>query len=264
MPCAASASILKIEMKPSSIKTSSFFDSLIASADLELEERGRRRLYVLFLLISVLPLIPFSIYHFHLGNLNYGIINSFTSLIMIILILTIRRASSGLFHFRFIAVLFQAGMVYWAYKGAVGGYATLLIMIYPPFVFFLLGRREGLLFSLSILFFTALFMLNPGGINDGFEHPLSYVVRHLLALTILILFAYNYESVRQHFKQGMLEEKRKLEEHRDNLEKIVAQRTSELVRINRELKNPETNWPKARSDTASLQIPYATSSGPPT
>ncbi len=227
----------------------SWFDSLISSADLTLEDRGRRRLYVLFLLIILTPLLPFSIHHFRIGNLNYGIINAIVSLIMLILILTIRRASTGLFHFRLIAVLFQIGMVYWAYKGAVDGYATLLIMTYPPFVFFLLGRREGLLFFLSILFFTALFMINPGGINDGFNYPVTYTVRHLLALTILILFAYNYESVRQHFKQGMLDEKKKLEEHKDNLEKIVAQRTAELVRINRELE-------KSRDDLAESEKRY--------
>lgn len=231
------------------LSPSAFLDFIISAHDLTLEERGRRRLFVLFLLIIVIPLIPFSIHHFLQGNTIYGIINSTTSLIMIILILTIRGAVSGSLHFRFISIVFQAAMVYWAYKGAVDGYATLLIMIYPPFVFFLLGRREGLFYSLSILFFTALFMINPGGINDGFNYPISFVVRHLLALTILILFSYNYETVREHFKQGMLNEKKKLEEHRDNLEKIVAQRTSEIVRANQELE-------KSRDELAESESRY--------
>lgn len=239
-----SAVRLQCDMKNSNIHKakSTFFDSLISIYNLELEERGRRRLYVLFLLTIVIPLIPFAIYHFRIGNLNYAIINSIISLLIIIFILTLRRASLGLFHFRFVAVLFQAVMVYWAYMGAVNGYSTLLIMTYPPFVFFLLGRREGLLLSLSILFFTALFMINPGNINGGFDYSANYTVRHLLTLTILILFAYNYESVREHFKQGMFIEKKKLEEHRNNLEQIVAQRTGELEKSRDELAESEKRY----------------------
>ena len=83
------------------------------------------------------------------------------------------------------------------------GTSVLWYYTYPLLVFFLLGRRFGLLASLSLFLPTFLLLLADFQVSGLFHYPLNFTLRFIPSLLVVLLVAYAFESVRERM-QGLM------------------------------------------------------------
>ncbi len=229
---------------------------LIPVKDFTIEEFGKRRLFVSFLSILLLPLIPFSAIHLVTGNAHFGIINSFMALFLLSMIILQRKKKKVDYLYRLTMFIVAALLFFWIYSGAIEGYASLFALSFTPFALFLMGKREGMFWTILLFLTAAMVMINPLGLELHYTYSLKFAVRYLLTFAFIILFSYNYESIRQKYYKAIEEEQNslklairqldienrlrtlaqeELEKHKTQLEELVAERTAELQIKNEEL-----------------------------
>ncbi len=201
----------------------------------DIEEIGRKRLMVVFLSVLIVLFIYFGINHITRGILRYGIVNMLTAAVFLGFILALGRMRRGLALYRAVAVITWLLFFYWAYTGVFNGYATIWIVTYPIFVVYLLGKKEGAIWTSTIVLMCLLIFINPGHILASYEYSPLFIQRHMGTMLIIILFTYSYESVRQRYKTGMEKEQAELRRHKERLEELVSERTEELRAKNRAL-----------------------------
>jgi PAS domain S-box-containing protein len=275
-----------------------FFVKIIDRDDIDLEEKGRRKLFVVFLLIIVFPLAAYGVFHIKNGLPQYGIPNLLICVLIFFIIFFLRYMEKGKNVFRLIIFIEWVMLVYWIYTGAIQGLASLIIFPFPLLAYFLIGRKEGTFWSISLAAVCLLIFFNPFPHLAEYQYTLPFIVRYITSLFIVILFTYSYEAEREKYRDEIqsahknlirernniaiakeetdranmllkneMNEKRKyqieLQNHKSNLEGIVADRTNELKQKNNELLNAlddlksiNTELQLSRSDLEISEIHY--------
>ncbi len=236
---------------------------LIPVKDFTIEEFGKRRLFVSFLFILLIPLIPFSALHLATGNVHFGIINSFMAIFLLSMIILQRRKKQVDYLYRLTMFIVAALLFFWIYSGAIEGYASLFALSFTPFALFLTGKREGMFWSILLFLTSAAVMMNPTGLELHYTYSMEFAARYVLTFAFIILFSYNYESVRQKYQKTITDEQNllklavrqldienrmktiaqeELERHKIQLEELVAERTAELQIKNDELQKSRDEY----------------------
>ncbi|HOT44748.1 MAG TPA: PAS domain S-box protein [Spirochaetota bacterium] len=241
------------------------------------KELDRKRLFLLFVAFLATFLFFFGTVHLINGVYIYWILDHGAAVILAVFMLVLRRMKSGAVLYRGTIIMIGTLFLYWIKTGAVQGYASVWVLTTPLFIFFLTGRREGLFWTGIITAGTILFFVNPFSLMDVWAYPPEYVIRLLIALFVILVFTYSYESVRERSTKAIEKEQllilrekeqlaaansevelinRRLREemdiriviedelrkHRDHLEEIVDERTRELQRYNLELVESEKRY----------------------
>ena len=199
------------------------------------EEIGRKRLMAVFLSILITLFIYFGITHVTRGILHFGIVNLLTAATFFGFILALGRMKRGLALYRAVAGITWILFFYWMYTGVFDGYSSIWVVTYPLFVFYLLGKREGAIWTSTIVLMCLFIFINPGRLLASYEYSPLFIQRHLGTMLIIILFTYSYESVRQRYKTAMEKEQAELRRHKERLEELVNERTMEISAKNRAL-----------------------------
>jgi len=243
----------------------------------DIEDRGRRRLFAIFMILLILPLLLFGTHLIRKGLYGYGIVDFIVALLFLIFLVIFNRINNAKVFYRFALSLLCFLLVYWVNTGAAKGYACMWVLTLPPFTFFLLGKREGSIWTVFIFGTTALFFFVPSLSVNGFVYEMDFITRHLFALFLIVLFTFSYESMREKYKNAMESEQQKLRSekellseaklkvdsmnkklseemvirrqaedelraHRDRLEELVAERTAELQKTNERLAASESSY----------------------
>jgi len=154
-------------------------------------------------------------------------------------------------------------LIFWIYTGTIDGYASLFALSFAPFALFLMGKKEGMFWTLILFLIAVIIMINPTGIALPYTFSLKFSVRYIITFIFIMLFSYNYESVRQKYQKSITEEQNslkqavrqldienrmktiaqeELEKHKTQLEKLVAERTAELQIRNEELQKSRDEY----------------------
>lgn len=240
-------------------------------------DRGRKRLFVLFLILICIPMIIFGVNHLVNGIYLYGIIDIAVALVLFGVIISLRFLKNGLVIYRLVIMMMIGLFFYWIKTGAVQGHASLWVLAFPLFSYFLTGRREGSLWTFVMFAATGFIFFNPFSMIHAWQYPFDYVFRHLIAFVVIIFFTYIYESISEKYNDEIENERRlllrekeqladlmkevesvnahlldemevrrlaeeELRKHRDNLEGLVEERTGELHRKNIELEKSEKRY----------------------
>ncbi len=243
----------------------------------DIEDSGRRRLFAIFLALLVLPLILFGAYLISRGYYGYGIVDYIIAFFFLLFLFIFRRARNSKNYYRLSLALLCFLMIYWVNTGAGKGYGSIWVMTIPPFAYFLLGKREGTIWTVFVFLVNASFFFIPALSVNGFIYDKDFISRYLFTLFLIVLFTYNYESVREKYKKAMeseqknlLDEKERLAEaknevdainsilnkemkirrnaeeelihHKERLEEIVSERTIALKRMNEQLAASEARY----------------------
>lgn len=205
------------------------FRRIFPELDLDNEQMGRRRLFRVFLGILIVPLIIFGISQIQSGHPEFGIPDLVIAVLLVIFILLSKKIVSSAPMFRIMALVSIGTLSYWVLTGAVEGYASMWVIAYPPFVYFLMGRKEGTVWTIVMTLVTLWAFFNPFPELSFFNYSASFISRHLGALFMVILFTSQFESVREKFRDAMYAEKEKLLEEKKHLDSVIL----ELERTNR-------------------------------
>ncbi len=250
-----------------------FLSVLTSREPLEIEERSRRQLFAVFLLLLITPLFIFGTVHLQQGYWNYAVTDYIMGFIFFAMIFSLRYLKNSAWNFRIAVFLVEGLLTYWMFTGAVAGAASIWIIAFPPFVFFLLGKKEGIIWTLTMVFLAIFIFFNPFRMDWIYSFNIPFAARILATLLVVIFFTYNYESLRIAFLKKLKEEhnnllrekdqlsremeiriatEEELIRHRNRLEELVNARTMELQQKNSELEN-------ALSETRALNEELAAS-----
>ncbi|MBN2078603.1 MAG: PAS domain S-box protein [Spirochaetes bacterium] len=238
----------------------------------------RKRLFTIYLLLFTIPLVLFGIVHIHSGLYLFGVINLILSSCFLIFIALLRRIGTHRVIFRLALAICVLLLSYWLLRAPeISFYPSIYVLTLPPFAFFLMGRREGFIWIALMIVITVIVFANPGSSLLARPYPDDYITRHLIALSLIVLFSYNYESVRERFKNAMESEQGKLvrekerlarakedveeinvklgeeidtrirteetlRQHQDHLEELIAERTREINAKTRKLEASEERY----------------------
>lgn len=210
----------------------------------DIEDAGRRNLFSIFLLLLIAPLLIFGTYLVKSGHYGYGIVDYIVASLFVFFLIIFRRVRNARVFYRFALSLLCFLMVYWVNTGAARGYASLWVLTIPPFAFFLLGRREGVIWTVFVFVVTTAFFLFPSLSVNGFVYESGFVSRYLFTLFLIVLFTYNYESMREKYKKAMESEQRKLHDEKE----LLAEAKSEVEAVNSRLSEEMKIRQKAEED----------------
>ncbi len=214
-----------------------FIRRLFQEDEPDLEERGRKRLFAIFVLFLGAPLFIVGLNHIinTRGGIIYGITNILASVVLVCLAMNMNRMRRVVILYRAVSLLVWIILFFWVITAPRNGYASIWAILYPNLVFFLLGKREGFVWSTTMVVMCAVLMFNPFGLPLPFLYPFEFAWRHVGTMILVFLLTYYYESVRVDYKNALDRDRKELQVHRDNLEALVATRTDELQRKNIEL-----------------------------
>lgn len=189
----------------------------------------RKRLFTIYMLLFITPLCILGIVHFSSGFVAQGVINIILTLVFICLIAVLQRLKSGKWVFRIALVIIQSLMANWLVSAPpISYFPSIFVLTLPPFIFYLMGRYEGLFWTAVLSLMTIIVFMNPGSMLLSHPYPQDYIIRHLIALFLIVLFTYNYETVRVRFRNAMLSEQAKLVREKE----LLAHAKDEVDTIN--------------------------------
>ena len=212
---------------------------------LDYEEKSKRILSGLVVILTAPVLLSFSGVHLIKGDYSLGIFLLSMGVSLWISFFLVRRVRRLLKVYR--TNLIMVGCLFLGLLARSGdtGHMALWLYVYPLAVFFLLGRKEGSLYN--TIYFLAVSGVLFFGEALGLSVPQAggFRARFLLVLFLVTGLSYSYELVRERFRQGMIEEEAKLRDEKAKL--LVAKRQADaanraksefLANMSHELRTP--------------------------
>jgi diguanylate cyclase (GGDEF)-like protein/PAS domain S-box-containing protein len=169
----------------------------------------------------------FGLYHFFYGSVGVSItivgLCLFLSFGWILLF-------NGLFEklvYRINSIIFFSFLVYLMILGADQNSMMLWMYLIPVIVFYLLGRKEGVIWTLVMVGFIITFFFGPFDVEAAKGYSALFVIRFLVVLIIISAVTYSYERFRSIYKNDLQEKNLKLLEQiqeRENAERSLTDR----------------------------------------
>ncbi|MFT5698974.1 MAG: diguanylate cyclase (GGDEF)-like protein/PAS domain S-box-containing protein [Desulforhopalus sp.] len=186
--------------------------------------------YTVLIAAAMVTTVPFGLYHFFYGNVGISItIVGICTILLLgwvllyhgILPCLVYRVNSGLF-FCFLVYLMVLGrddnsMILWMY-------------IFPVSVFYLLGKKEGTVWSVFMVVFFLLVFFGPFESEVSRGYSSFFIIRFLVVLTIISVVTFSYERFRSIYRKDLEEKNIKLQEE------IKERENAELSLTDRELR----------------------------
>lgn len=181
--------------------------------------------YTVFWLAALMTTFPFGLYH-----LIYGSVGISITIVGLCLILTFGwiLLYHGLFEnivYRVNSTVFFCFLVYLMVLGADQNSMMLWMYLLPLIVFYLLGRKEGVVWTLIMVTVIVLFFFGPFNFEAARGYSSFFVIRFLIVLTIISAVTYSYERFRSIYKNDLEEKNIKLKEQiheRENTERCLT------------------------------------------
>jgi PAS domain S-box-containing protein len=197
--------------------------SRFLSRDEEIDaNEERRRLITFFFLLFGIPVL-FGYAMFHLVNADYleGTLDLAAGITLTVSLVCLRYLKQGLIVYRINITIIGCLFLYFIFMGGAFGSRVLWMYTFPLIALFLLGKREGLLWTLVVFSISVIILFDPSFTVGTFRYGDDVKSRFLVSFMLVTALTYIYESVRQSFQEGMERERAELKEERDKLSHIT-------------------------------------------
>jgi PAS domain S-box-containing protein len=202
-------------------KVSAISRFLTGSEALDANEERRRLITFFFLMFGIPVLYTFGILHLMSADYMEGILDIAAGVMLTISLVYLRYLQEGLVIYRINIALIGSLFLYFIFMGGDYGSRMLWMYTFPLVALFLLGKKEGLLWTLIVLFLSVIILFDPYSTFGTFHYQYEVKTRFLISFMLVIVLTYIYESVRQSFQEGMERERAELREERDKLSHIT-------------------------------------------
>jgi two-component system sensor histidine kinase/response regulator len=219
--------------------------NILVPLKLELEER-RKRIYVSLVTTFTTPILyGFGTYFIMQGYILEGLGALVVGTVGVLTLLSVRSLHNVRNIYRvniaFVGILF----VFCLLTSRFPGYGVMWLYIFPLIAIFILGRREGVLWTAALLGCTALIFFVPGLRRGYAVYSGEFILRFLFSFLVVSAMAYFFESIRYRFSEGMeyqklrLEiEKIKLSEAKRLAEEATKVKSEFLANMSHEIRTP--------------------------
>lgn len=177
-----------------------FTSFLLGPKSYSFEEQSKRLLSIFFMGIGFVVLGIFGIYNIFIRFYTLGLLCFILSGISLSVIFIIRFGRAGIGVYRFIIVVLGLFFIYLGTIKDTHGYRILWLYTYPLMSFYLLGKKEGMIYTLLVCFsWVFILQFTETLIGENF-YSLVFKIRFLISLFVVILFSFVYEFVRTKYQ----------------------------------------------------------------
>lgn len=184
-------------------------DQSIDKAPVTPEEKIRLRHFAVFVVWGVATMLPFTLYHFVTGNLLIGSLVFFTGSSLVFGWVLMCYLPLGQMVYRCNAFVFAGLLLYMLVLGGEDNARGLWIFTFPLAIFFLIGKKEGLIWSLGLLA-VGLFLLYfpPTGVQPHY-YSNAFIIRLGTVYLFITSVTFWFEFYRDHFRRELNKEHQK-------------------------------------------------------
>ena len=193
--------------------------SLVGLQSLEFEEKRKRMLLACFSLVGLILLVSLAASDFAVGNFLEGTIEFLIACWLLCVLILLRNSQKVVILFR-ITILLLIFLVFDVLISDAGAQGSKLLWYFglPPCIFFLLGKREGILWNGAFLIVTVVLLFDPGELLGMYPYAPDTIIRFIGSFLIVSSLAYIFEGVRHSNQLTLEQEKEKLSEAKRELE----------------------------------------------
>jgi len=195
--------------------------------DIGFEEERKRRLYAILVLPGIIVLIAFAATHLADGDYGEGIFDLLTGAGLILSLVCLLFMVKGQQLYRFNGFLLGSLFLFLLVKGGPQGSRVLWLYIYPLVAFFMLGKKEGFLWSVGLIVLSFILLHIPGTVLAVYSYRPQFEIRFIVSYLLVVALTYIYESARQSFQDGMADEHHALVAEKEKLD--LAKKTAEAT-----------------------------------
>lgn len=191
--------------------------SLVAKEEVDLDEQRKRILFSLFMAFIIPAILIFGILHIRGDNHFIGLVNIITAIGLVIITFLLRRLKHGLNIYRIGILYLGSLLIYWLKLGGVHGSYSLWIFVIPLFTFYLLGKKEGLIWMIFLFSFCLVILFIPPEFVDSYTYSIHFKIRLIVVFILIAFSTYNYEIVRENAVAQMKTEQDNLKKERKKI-----------------------------------------------
>ena len=202
---------------------------------MDFEERRKRLLLAYFSVAGFILLGLLALSDFWVGNLLEGGIELVIAGWLLLVLIRLRNMKNVVLLFRITAAL-VIFLVFYVLISDAGAQGSKLLWYFalPPCIFFLLGKREGLVWNGLFLIATVLVLMDPGELLGIYPYDPDTIVRFTGSFIMVSSLAYIFEVLRHRNQLTLEQEKGKLAQAKQELE-VANRRLRETSERAREL-----------------------------
>ena len=120
------------------------------------------------------------------------------------------------------AFLFYILLVYLMYLGGEENSKILWVNISPLITFFLLGRKDGLIWISSLFLVAIILLFNLFGLQNAHSYSLTFSSRFLVTFSIISVISYYYENFRHIYRADLETKNNRLLEEINERQKVES------------------------------------------
>ncbi|MCP3887295.1 MAG: response regulator, partial [Desulfobulbaceae bacterium] len=199
-------------------------------------------------------LIPLGIVAFFQGNLGLGCFDHIAALLIVLNCLYLRK-SKDYVTASFVGISITLVLYFYLLvTGGVNNTAHLWYYTFPLGAAFLLGSKKGAVASAVLVIFAAVFFALDIQSPHFAHYSKDFIIRFIPSLIVVLIFSYAFEFFREAAETKLLSKNDelnrtikelktaevRLRKYQAGLEKRVAERTTELSKINKDLEQEIT------------------------
>ncbi len=186
-------------------KIDSLASALVARSDVGLEDEQKIRFYTLVTFVGITMFISFTIVDLRAGAVARAVLNLLAGGGQVLSLLALRRLKNPKVAFRMSCSV--AGVFFLLLMSGVGkraiGFVWMLFM--PAYVLFLLGKREGLVWTAAGFLASLCILAYPTGLFSTYSYETDTWARFLAVYGLISAVAYFSESTRERYSEQLLQ-----------------------------------------------------------
>lgn len=195
--------------------------SCFSNYELSFEEARKRVLFGIVCLTVSFLMAVVGAYHFVAGSSIEVLVNAIGSIVLVLAAYFVRYHKNARAFYRLPTLIAFIALAYSASLADEAGFRMLWMYIYPPLALFLLGRTEGLFYSvlLGVIWIVALFV--PTAISGPQFYSLSFSLRFVVTYFLVIGMSWFLETVRVHYANSLLKHTSQLELDNEQMQDLA-------------------------------------------
>jgi hypothetical protein len=214
------------------------FRTLFVADLVGLEDQLRFRLYTMFVALAMPAMLVFGVVGVAQGNLLMAGLVLASAVGLLTGWRFARRGRSVITVYRANAFVFALLVLDMLVVGGEGGSKSLWINVYPLIVFFLLGEREGAVWTGLLLVASVVVLTAARWFPAAHAYSPDFAIRLALTFVVVACSTFGYEHSRRRYRDGLVLERERLEEEKQRLSREILEREraeQEKERLIREL-----------------------------